>query len=297
MPLGIENETLEKCEALKLAGIWPSGSKMNARSWLNNFDENDRPIAALLLSKFTYYNQEQSDALLVAAYNSIGDGLPKGPKAPNSTELIKALDDAVLTMVSGENPNPTDSGFLYCRKARQVLHISESLQKDPVEALLHAINGGTVVFIDDFIGSGDQFLKHWEREYRTEPPRSFKEVQEVNGFTAIYITLVSTDYGLGEIHKKSPQVAVCSTHIIGEKSTLFGLDEYGYGKIDIDNFLNKYSSRLEPDDGYMTHPLYLKFGYKMRGLLLAFEHSVPDATLPIFWSKGTGNWRCLVERA
>jgi len=268
---------------------------MDYRLWLANFDKEDQPIAALLLDRFTYYNQEQTNALFVASYHSIGDGLEKGPQAPTSEELVKALGNAVFTLVTGEKPNVTDSGYTFCRKARQKLHIPEELLVEPGEALKHAKKGGTVIFLDDFIGSGNQFLDTWNRLYST---RSFKKAQEDSGFTAIYITLVSTDYGLKEIHKKAPKVAVCTAHVIGDKSKLSGLEEYEFSKQEIDGFLLKYAQRLTPKDQYIANDMnYKMYGWMNRELMLAFEHSVPDATLPIFWSEGTNGWRCLVERS
>ena len=54
---------------------------------------------------------------------------------------------------------------------------------------------------------------------------------------------------------------------------------------------------LAPDDDYIATDLdYVAFGYKKQGLLFAFAHSVPDATLPIFWSNGPDGWTPLLER-
>jgi len=291
----IIEQVLARCDSLKLAGVWPSASSMDYEGWLNNFDSEDSHIAALLLDRFTYYNQEQTNALFVSAYNSIGDGLQKGPEAPLSKELIISLQKAVFTLVTGESPNVSDSGFTFCRIARQKLRIPEDLLVEPKVALEHARRGGTVVFLDDFIGSGDQFLNAWRRPYDGQ---SFKAVQDKQDFTALYIALVSTDFGLSNIHSVAPKVAVCTAHVIGDKSKLSGLDEYKCSKTEIDNFLAKYAKRLTPKDNYIATKMnYKMYGYKNRKLLLAFEHSVPDATLPIFWSEGTQGWRCLIERA
>ena len=117
-------------------------------------------------------------------------------------------------------------------------------------------------------------------------------------FVAIYVTLVTTDFGLGEINKNAPEVAVCATHTLETKSTIFGMADGNPSlQMELDAFLNKYSSRLSPSESYIaTNPAYLMHGYKNRGLMLGFEHSIPDATLPIFWSPGTSDWEPLIER-
>lgn len=290
-------EVLTKCDVLKQVGLWPSEPTIRPRAWLDNFDDEDKGLAAYLLDKFTFYNQQLTDALLVASYHSIGDGLPKGPNALAADDLVKSLESAVFTPVLGENPNPTDSGNLLCRKARQILSIPEDLIVNSRDALEHARAGNTVVFLDDFIGSGDQFLKTWQRNNSRTAPMSFAAVDRTTGFSAIYIPLVTTDFGLNNIHIAAPNVAVCATHILGSKSTIDGLEISESKKDDIKKMLVKYSTRLRPKEDYIaSDPNYLAFGYKSRSLMFGFEHSIPDATLPIFWSPGINNWEPLVER-
>lgn len=214
-------EILAKCDILKRAGLWPSEPVLRPRAWLTNFDEQDSCVAAFLLDKFTFYNRTLTDALLVASYNSIGDGMPKGIAAPRGNDLVASLSSAIITPVKGERPNPTDSGYLLCRKARQLLHLNDSFVVDTDEALQHAYNGKTVVFIDDFVGSGDQFLSTWRTTDKAG--KSFEDANTKSGFTAIYVTLVTTDFGLTNINDNAPKVAVCATHVLDKKSTLQGI--------------------------------------------------------------------------
>lgn len=285
-------EALEKCEVLKKAGLWPNESRMRPRAWLENFDDEDRSTAAYLLSKFTYYNNDLTERLLKASYQSIGDELPK--KESNSGgKLIDALESAIFVPVSGEKPNPTDSGYLFCRKARQILRIPEERIKNLNESIEHAAKGNTVIFLDDFIGSGDQFLKSWGRIHNSH---SLKSLIEKNYFEAIYITLISTDYGLNEIKRNAPKVSICCPHILCKEATVNHiLEKYDSTSQKVEDLLEKYYPRLKPKDDYMYTTPYLKYGYKERGLMLGFDHSIPDATLPIFWSPGD-NWEPLIER-
>lgn len=289
-------EVVARCEALKYSGFWPSEPTLRPRAWLNNFREEDRFIAAMLLNRFTYYDDSLTDRLLISSYHSLADGLSKGPLAPSASDLLEKLETAVFTPVEGERPNPTDSGNLLCRKARQVLGIPEDRVLPPSDALKHAIDGGTVVFLDDFIGSGDQFIETWKRDLLSDSPKSFEEAHGVSRFCAAYITLVSTDFGLAKIHERAPNVAVCPTHILGERATYKALG----GEVDLRSvreFLIRYSEQLRPNEHFIAKvPSYRAFGYKERGLLFGFEHSIPDATLPVFWSPGLGNWEPLIER-
>lgn len=289
-------DVLNKCEALKRAGMWPAEPHMRPRAWLSNFAEEDKAVAAALLNGFVFYSSRLSDKLLVSSFESIGDGLPKGPCAPATASLMAALKDCVFTPVEGETPNPTDSGHLISRRARQLLHVPECNIISHQAALKEASSGRTVIFLDDFIGSGDQFLSTWNRRIGNT---SFADVHSHNKFVAIYVSMVTTARGKEAIHDAAPSIAVCATHTIEMPSTIYGQRKANpHLALQIDALLRKYSPRLTPSSEYIANnSSYRLYGYKNFGLMFAFEHSVPDATLPIFWSRGTDNWEPLIERA
>ncbi|HBG31864.1 MAG TPA: hypothetical protein DDW98_14800 [Gammaproteobacteria bacterium] len=255
-----------------------------------------------MLERFEYYNARLCDSLLVAAYNSLPDWADFNGSWPSPAEIMDALPSAVFTPVEGEQPNPTDSGHLLCRRARQLLSIQEANIVAPAAAVSAAAAGTPIVFIDDFIGSGDQFVKTWTREYISTGPKSFAEAYARRPFVAAYIALVSTKSGLGHIRLNAPNVAVSVAHVLTEDSTLSVLLTNRSHPVPhlvkrIKPFLLKYVSRLSPAEAYMQSDTYKLLGYKTRALLLAFEHSVPDATLPIFWSPGLNGWQPLISRA
>jgi hypothetical protein len=287
-------EVLARCEALKRAGMWLPEPAIRPRAWIGNFDDDEKIIAAQLLDRFVFYSQRLTDSLLTTSFNSIADGMKKGPLAPSREQLLQALPTAIFTPVSGETPNPTDSGYFLCRRTRQVLNVDEAQIMAARDALQAAANGRPVVFVDDFIGSGDQFLTTWQDR---GSGTSFEEIQNSVAFPAIYVSLVGTEFGITNIGAHAPTVAVCVTHKIDNRGTIWGIQSLNpvlYNQID--SLLNKYVPRLTPHDIYMHRENYLKYGYKHRGLFFAFEHSVPDATLPIFWCRGTNNWEPLIER-
>lgn len=285
---------LEKCNVLKRARLWPGEPKMRPRLWLSNFDNRDHRMAATLLDRFTFYNAAHTDALLLASFYALGDGASKCSFPRTRNELVGAIDGAVFTPVLGENPDPTDSGNFLCRRARQLLFPGANMVAIDA-ALDQAYLSKPVVFIDDFIGSGDQFLGTWTR---VQHGRSFADAERSTSFVPIYVALVSTEFGLNEIRRLAPRVAVSVTHVLGSRSTLDGITSANpMLGLEFDDFLSRYTTRLTPREDYIAgNPLYLKHGYKERKLLMAFDHSVPDATLPIFWSPGQSGWEPLIER-
>lgn len=290
------DEVLDKCAALKRAALWAGEPRIRPRAWLNNFDEEDRGVAAALLDRFNFYDAKATDALLVAAYQALGDGLPKGPATPGRAQLVAAADDAVFTPVRGEDPNPTDSGNVFSRKVRQQFGVPERRIVDFPDALAHARAGRPVFFVDDFIGSGDQFVATW-----TMAPNgaSFDDVYRRAPFTAVYVVLVATRSGIDRIHRAYPHVAISPAHVLEARATLRGLyAEKPELERPVEALLVKYATRLTPGDDFIaSNALNVRYGFKQKGLLFAFDHSVPDSTLPIFWSTGLNDWSPLIERA
>lgn len=287
--------TLAKCDTLQRTGIWAPSIRIRPAAWLENFDSHDKHIAAILLDNFIFYSDRLTDELFRSAFLSLCDGLPKSGKPIESSRIREALKTAVYTLVTGEEPNVTDSGYTFCRKARQRLGISQSRQVFPEKALEYASRGQTVVFLDDFIGSGDQFVTMWHRPC-PKTGESFASLFSKKPFLAIYVSLVTTDYGLQEIYRRVPNVIVSPAHIVGEKYTYRQISDNPETQLRVNRFLIHYAELLAPEELYMQDPEYKAFGYKSRGLMFGFEHSIPDATLPIFWAPGKNTWEPLIER-
>ena len=294
-------EVLNKYEVLKRSGFWPAEPLLRPKAWIENFEAGDKYAAALLLDSFTYFDDKLTDRLLGASYNSIGDGFPKGPNAPSPEALLHAVNNAFFTPVLGEKPNPTDSGNLICRKLRQVVGVPQERIVGYPEALEHAYAGGCVVFVDDFVGSGNQFIDTISRveldNGGKQTDRSFADALQTTGFICVYVTLICTRFGYEEIHKAFPTTAICCTHIIDIEASVWGFESTNPDSyLEIMDLLRRSSTRLSPSESYMRSSTQKTFGFAQRGLMLGFEHSVPDATLPIFWSKGDDTWEPLIER-
>lgn len=289
-----QEEVLSKCKAFKACSLWPIEPKIRPVAWLNNFEDEDKEIASLLLDCFIYYKSDYVDALLTSAYHSISD-LNIDLEGTNIESFVSS---AVFTIITGETPNLTDSGHIMIRRVRQILRIPEAQIVNLESAIKHAKNGGTVIFLDDFVGSGNQFIETWQRLYGRSDPQSFKSIFENTNFVSIYITLIAAEKGLVEINREAPSVYVSHAHVLTNKSSIFGIELRGITQIELDVFLTKYSLRLTPKEQYIARsPQFLKYGYHGIGALLGFEHSIPDATLPIFWAPGTNGWVPLVERS
>jgi hypothetical protein len=286
---------LEKCELLQQLRLWAAEPQVSPAAWMENFtSELDRVLAASLLDQLIYFSDQAVDQLLSSALNRFEDALLRR----NGGSQI--LSDLVITPIEDENPNRSDSGNVFCRKARLSAGISEEKIVDPAEALTHAKAGRPVLFLDDFIGTGEQLLGTWERDYHARTPTSFAEVYARSPFPAFAVTLVVTAQATKRLRDELPSVELFSTHELGTGHSCHSLvapptdpliENY---QNELRDFLARHSASLALKDHMRSydHALY---GFHGNGYMVGFEHSIPDSTLPILWATGPAPWARLLK--
>lgn len=293
-----ETEVLAKCDYFQDVHLWPRSAVLNSRRWLDNFTPDERPYAAHLLGQFQFFSMDLTDALLKGAFDELSRSLIdlQGTYADADARWQNFVASAVVTYPTGETPSPTDSGFTFARKARQVLGIRETNIMQPDAALEHLSNHGPcpVLFVDDFLGSGSQIVTTWHRNSRAG---SFATTQKAQHFPAYYLPLLASDRGLRAVATHAPGLTVAAAHelpaeysALHPNSLLWPDHERSAGQA----MIKSASKRAGfPDTG--GHDTGDWRGFAQLGLAVAFAHSVPDATLPLFHAKRS-RWVPLVAR-
>lgn len=297
-----EINVLEACGRLVDFNAWEQ-TKIDPEGWLSNFDSSERPFALILLSRFTFLADHLVDQLFRSAFQNLsnvlfGDQWPDFKVVTNGWRSF--CNRALITIVQGENPNPSDSGWLFARKARQAVGIDQDQLREPREIVATLAGGfaGPVVFVDDFVGSGEQFLKTWQRQYELPGggQTSFEAMAQQSRARFFYCNAMTTDYGLRRISRLVPEVIVSAGNVIPRRYSLAdpqsllwpkGIRDEGIAMVE------SVSHRLGYDANDGSEQDWR--GFHKLGLGLAFQHSVPDANLPIFFTDRKG-WRPLVQR-
>ena len=282
-----------KVDTLQRVGFWPPDT-VHAGAWMGNFEKSEELPAAVILDNLAFYSNRNTNALLRATFQNLRDELSASGDA-------RLMDQLVFTPLEDEKPNPSDSGKLFCRKARLILSIPEERMSEPALALECAIAGAPIVFLDDFLGSAEQLIETWKRPYRTAAPRSFAEAHAVKPFRVIYLVLVATAYGLKRARFECPAVDTWPAHVVGEEYSIRNVAQLPHAPQfpglthDIYNLLSKYAPRLKLKH-FMNHSDFRIYGFYGRGLLVAFQHGCPDASLPIIFANGNGSepWSRLI---
>jgi len=296
---------LKKCDYLMEVQLWPFRYVLNPERWLANFTESEMNHAVHLLNSFLYFSERFVDQMFIATFQSLSSLIiEKGePLLSLQTAWRAFMDSVLITHVVGENPSVTDSGLLFARKSRQLLEVGESRILSPKEVLTELyFKGGSrpVVFVDDFVGSGEQFVKTWRREESLAGgvTVSFERIASVRRNDFFYCTLLSTQGGHDRLLRQVPRVKICAAHVLSSKYSALSADSLIWPeplKPTAVQFIYEASMRAGiPDtDGADVNDWQ---GFNKQGLGLAFAHSVPDATLPIFyWEQN--DWNPLARRS
>ncbi len=175
LPIDLTRDFIvDKCEYFASVGIWPLKSILDPESWLRNFQQDELKYALYLLNSFMYFSGTLVDEIFAASVRTLSRSLMTKDDNFESlrTKWQSFINGVIVTYITGEQPNPTDSGFQFARKAR-TMGIAQDRIKTP-EEVSFALRNGTnapIIIVDDFIGSGHQFFTTWNREYGS-PPRS-----------------------------------------------------------------------------------------------------------------------------
>jgi len=290
----LEEVVLEKCDSFVRLSVWPSSQQLNFRGWIDNFsDDQDRTYALHLLNSFTFYNSELCSALLFGAIQSLS--IPHS-RLETMNESLLAWDAdlrrTIFVPVEGEKPNITDSGIMLAGMVRRRLQIPEDRIKS-FDQLLQAIAAGRsgitrVVFFDDFIGSGQQFIRLLLTPRMNNVPY---DIILSAGCEIRYCCFVATAYGLRNIEGSLPDAKVQSSHVIDETHSVVAPNSRVWPnelRSGVDDFILRSSRRAGIPD-------HNRLGFHNLGLALAFDHTIPDASLPIFYNS-TSDWIPLMRR-
>jgi hypothetical protein len=295
--LSSTEDVLIKCNFFVDTQLWPLKHVLNPEGWMSNFNDDERPYAAMLLNSFIYLSESLVNQIYIATISDLA-GTSNLDVATDHWKIYR--ENVLVTFITGETPNLTDSGRIFARKARQLLGIPQENIVDPQVALeLHISNDRPVLFVDDFVGTGLQCVETWKREIPTGryEGASFDKVQKHGNPAACHYTpLVCTQIGKETIRAHCPELNLRPGHLLGSHYSALTRDSIVWPEDLFDtavNVLRSMSLRAGiPEDLNVRNDWR---GLFEQGLCLAFYHSVPDATLPIFFWEENG-WIPLIRK-
>jgi hypothetical protein len=142
------------------------------------------------------------------------------------------------------------------------------------------------LFIDDFLGTGEQFCDF---------AQYFKLSASLRDCYAVYAPLVAHKAGVAEAEKCVPGLRIVAAEVIDDSYSLFSEESPWFG-----DGVNSPRVAREFYEGLLARAQFpikreALRGYGKLSLAYAFSHATPDNCLPIIWSEGR-DWKPLLER-
>lgn len=158
-----------------------------------------------------------------------------------------------------------------------------------------------IIFIDDFIDSGNQFLTMWNKvhdilniEWHSHESMTYKDKAK----NIYYCCLLGVDSGVKTLERNCRNINICVGHVIEDKESIFNMESNiwsGNAQVKGVLALKEASLRYKMPDTNGKDTKDWK-GYCEQGLLLAIKNGAPDASIgAIRWNEN--GWQPLIKKA
>lgn len=252
----------------EFAGYRHSVTKTIIESWLDQFEDGDRDLAARILDSVDFYGQERIAAGFRSALQSL-DGWDANPTRRRGRWRFAAFSgsagesgDAMLhqfRLANNLNGKPHKEMFIHRSELTQ-----QKLGPDD-----------TVVLLDDLTATGNQVCDVWEEHF----------AELVAGAGRVYLIVVVAGKGARKKIKEETELQLVPTREFNLKDSLFHADCDCFSEVEKTRLL-KYAKIADPK---------LPMGYGECGYLLVFQHRCPNNSVPIL-HESHSKWEGLFPR-
>lgn len=249
-------------------------------------------FAACLLDQLIFRTQRQFESGLRSLFRSNLNGeLFSNTQDLHLLQILASRRDPKqrLVPVICETDPPTKSGPLVLRRLQRILQVNQKWMCWPWQATKLIGDEGieSIVFVDDFLGSGRQFVKffkQWGFHEHTEWVRYF------------YAPVVAHQQGIEYLARELPGLYVVPAETLDQTHGFFSdgvWERLGQGCVSAEDAKMWYLDYVS-QKGFNSKDVGF-LGYGDLALTFGFSHSTPNSSLPILWYE-TADWQPLLER-
>jgi len=276
------------------SGIWSGITLERLDTWFHSFKtDEEKYLAVKILESLVYRSEEQTIALAKQLFQRVLPDLLIGtPYDKHRAEWLDIFGDREfdatsrcqyrLVPIIRTNDPPTKSGPALARLYKRQLQFNEHLMIWPWQIGEEIEQGQKLfLFIDDFLGTGKQFVKFYKK-YAISKYGSDIEF--------VYLPLAAHEKGVSKVRELCKNIKIGTAELLVDKTNNFfnGFDDTNSDAAAKDFYIktsNKYLG-LSSDS---------TLGYGKLSVTYAFEHATPNASVPLLWGNGK-SFKCLLRR-
>ena len=188
----------------------------------------------------------------------------------------------IVPVVLPDDP-PTKSGNVICRLLKRNLRFNENwiVTSDYLDVSSQCCT----IFVDDFLGSGDQFS-----DFLTFTGLN----NDLQKGKFLYAPLVGHVDGISKLRREFPNLRTTCVEQLDDSHGFFtGNRAFPDGENDVDTAREFYYRFLAKNGIDLARE---RRGYGQFELLYAFEDAAPDNSLPVLWFDRSDDWQPLFNR-
>ena len=278
--------------------VWPIREDFDCEGWIDNFSGDEEQLIAMkILSEFLYFPKKMLDRLF---YDSVGCAISRIQERLKISANDFYKNNVLYSYIPGENPNPSDSGYSFVKKARDVLGAPEENLRQfsdiRNEVLRVRTSPRAIVFCDDFVGSGCQCVEALSQ--KDSYGVTLYDQARGMGCILAYAPLIANTTGLETIKSAFPELICTPIYKLGKEYNLFEREclcwdgDEGLFKEGCELILEKSKILGIPDNAGETLSAR---GFHDQGMFIAIENSMPDCDPAIFYFSDKG-WCPLMRK-
>jgi hypothetical protein len=293
------SKIIERCEDLISHGVWEGITQIRLNKWLSNFDtDEEKYFAACLLDFLIYRSETQTLAMIEQLFTRVLPDLHVKYPMPivPIDDWISHLNRVTLSFDPGvrfvavvkHGDHPGKSGDIIARDFKRHFNINQKLLIDATQVVeCHKTGVNCFIFIDDFLGTGDQFTQVLQHQgIRNILPAIY----------AAYTPLTAHIKGIQKIESELPSVHVSPVETLSKAYSVFNNACYCFvdGVNDADSAKKFYCELLKRKG--IDQKGANRLGYGGLELAYVFNHAAPDNCLPLFWWYANSKFYPLFDR-
>lgn len=284
-----------RCRDLVSYGVWSGIQPHRLDTWIANFETvEERYFAARVLDALIYRSDLQTVALMKQLFQRIipdlawHEGLDSALRSIYASLQNDTVDPGVrIVPVIPPGESPTKSGPTVARMLRRHLGFHKGWFVSPDDVSRQLCSVQRLVFVDDFLGTGQQF-----GEFLSDTGLH----SLLSSACFIYAPLAGHTKGLMDLRLAFPALHINAVELLDDSQAFFHEASGSFP-----DGVNSTEVARDFYYGLMERRKIGIHGADRRGfghfeLAYAFEHAVPDNSLPILWWADSDDWRPLFDR-